>query len=84
VETDPSFVDPATVTKATPYLHAAVESLIKAWDSIYEAEKILGCEITTMELSDLASGIDHPQDVRRVITQEHLLGWVNEVRVNLK
>jgi hypothetical protein len=84
MDEDPPIVNQNMVANAAPHLHKAVEHLIRAWDAVHEAEKTLGFEITTMELSDLACGIDDPAHVRRDITESHILEWINDVRTSLK
>lgn len=79
-----SAIDPGTLSKVIPQVHRAVENLLKAWDSLYVVERLLGIEITTGELSDLAGGIDEAADVRKVITRQHILEWLNDISTRPK
>ena len=81
---DHSKISEATLDKVIPHIHSALEHLIQAWDALRDAELLLDLEITTMELSDLAGGIDSFHDVKRLVTRGHISEWLAEVQRNAK
>lgn len=53
-------------------------------DAIYEAEKIMGFEITTPELGDLAGGLDEPESVKELVTAEIVEDWLRHIEFAAK
>jgi hypothetical protein len=60
-------------------VHAALENLLRAWDAVHEVEKLVDFEITTGELSDLAGGLDRPEDVRELMTPGRIREWLTDI-----
>jgi hypothetical protein len=67
------------VSRAVPHVHIALENLVRAWDALREVERLVDFEITTEELSDLAGGIDRPEDVRELVTPRIVRSWLKGV-----
>jgi hypothetical protein len=64
------------VQRALPHLQAALAHLIQCWDCLNETEHILGTEVTVQDLSEIAVGIDHPDESKHV-TARQIAEWLN-------
>jgi hypothetical protein len=73
-------LDPALVRTALPHVHDALEHLLEAWNAVHEVEKLVGFEITTDELSDLAGGLDDPKSLREIVAPAHVQDWLAQIR----
>ncbi len=71
------------------HIREAVAHQLRAWDSLRAAEQGLNAqckqpgmlaEITIAELSDLAGGIDKPEDVAQIATDAIIDDWLNEAK----
>jgi hypothetical protein len=67
------------LSRAVPHVHVALENLLRAWDALREVEKLVDFEITTGELSDLAGGLDQPEDVRELMTPGRIQEWLTDI-----
>ena len=66
-------------SQATPYVRVALENLLRAWDAINQAERIVGFDITMDDLSNLAAGLSRPETVRDRITAQVVGEWLSVV-----
>jgi hypothetical protein len=72
------------IHRTVPHVHVAIEHLLKSWDAIHEVEKIVGFEITTDELSDLAGGLDSSREVRTRVTPSQISEWLESIQGSTK
>lgn len=57
---------------ALPHVQEAAAQLLRCWDCLNVAEKIVDQEITTEMVGKLCAGLDDPSDAFSEITVEHV------------
>ena len=61
-----------------PQIRSAAAALLECWDRLREAELVLGIEILTDELAELAAPFDLPEDTHG-ISIDDVTDWLPDV-----